>query len=312
MPSNDASSDETKQNSVPGNGHGSDGPQNEPDAEQTGGPPKPVGFWDHRLKHVRREACLKWIITTAILMSFILACLSLYWAVFYHVEQNLPSLVVYVVDFDGRAAPYNTSGVRPVVGPTIVQLAEMMVNSPQPHLGYTVVPPSAFNYDPIQVRQAVYDWDAWAAIIVNANATAMLTSAVQTGNVSYDPLGACQLVYMDSRDDTNWYDYMGPMISQFQTEATTMVGEMWTRQVLQNATSDPTLLSNTARVPQALSPAIGFSMYNLRPFFPYTAIPAVSIGLIYLIILSFFSFSFYLPIHQKVCRPMRMAAIDMD
>jgi hypothetical protein len=56
-------------------------------------------------------------------------------------------------------------------------------------------------------------------------------------------------------------------------------------------------------VPQAINPAIGFSQYNLRPFFPYTSIPAVSIGLIYLIIVSFFSFSFYLPIHMQYLNP---------
>jgi len=69
---------------------------------------------------------------------------------------------------------------------------------------------------------------------------------------------------------------------------------------MQNATTDSTLIRNAAQVPQALSPAIGFSMYNLRPFYPYQIIPSVSIGLIYLIIISFFSFAFYLPIHFKV------------
>lgn len=44
-------------------------------------------------------------------------------------------------------------------------------------------------------------------------------------------------------------------------------------------------------------------MYNLRPFYPYTVIPATSVGLIYLIIVSFFSFSFYLPIHLKYLKP---------
>ena len=240
-------------------------------------------------------------------MTFILGVLSIYWAVFFHVEQNLSSLVVYIVDFDGQTAPYNESSIQPVVGPTIVQLAQQMVASEKPNLGYGSLPPSAFNYDPLQVRQAVYDFHAWAAIIINPNATAMLYSAVQNGNTSYDPMGACQLVYQDARDDTNWYDFIAPLITQFQTEATTMVGEQWTRMVLQNATSNQTLLNNIAQVPQALSPAIGFSMFNLRPFYPYVAIPAVSIGLIYLIILAFFSFSFYLPIHFKVHTPSKAA-----
>lgn len=272
------------------------------DKEKQGGPPAPVGFWSPELKHIRHEAFLKWTITTVLLMAFILGCLSIYWGVFLHVESNLSSLVVYVVDFDGQAAPYNTSGIQPIVGPAIVQLAQQMVQSSTPTLGYGSLPPSHFNYDPLQVRKAVYDFDAWAAIIINPNATAMLYSAVQNANTSYDPRGACQLVYEDSRDDTNWYDFINPLITQFQTEATSMVGEQWARQVLQNATTNQTLARNIAQVPQAISPAIGFSMYNLRPFYPYVTIPAVSIGLIYLIIISFFSFSFYLPIHFKVRR----------
>lgn len=302
-------SDETKRNSEPEKdeegspkdeaGEGGD----QGDEEQQGGPPAAVGFWDPRLKHVRHEAFLKWTFTTGLLMAFILSVLSIYWGALYHVEQNLSSLVVYVVDFDGQVAPYDTDGHQPLVGPLITTLARSMVASPQPNLGYEIRSPADFQNDPIQVRQAVYNWDAWAAIVINPNATAMLYSAVQNGNTSYDPLGACQLVFIDSRDDTNWYDFMFPLLSAFQTQATTMVGEQWTKMVMQNATTDTTLIQNAALVPQALSPAIGWSMYNLRPFYPYQVIPSVSIGLIYLIIISFFSFAFYLPIHFKYLKP---------
>jgi hypothetical protein len=262
-----------------------------------------VGFWDWRLNHVRKEAFLKWTLTTGFLMAFILACLSIYWGVFVHIEQNLKSLVVFVVDFDGQTAPYNTSGVDPLVGPTIVQLAQQMVASPTYTLGFTPLQASDFDYDPLRVRRAVYEWDAWAAIIINPNATALLYSAVQNGNASYDPMGACQLVYQQARDDTNWSSYLFPNIQSLLTEATAMVGQTWARQILQQASSNQTLQENIVQAPQALSPAIGFSMFNLRPFYPYVAIPAQSIGLIYLIIVSFFSFSFYLPIHFKYLKP---------
>jgi hypothetical protein len=262
-----------------------------------------VGFWDWRLNHVRKEAFLKWTFTTGFLMAFILACLSIYWGAFVHIEQNLKSLVVFVVDFDGQTAPYNTSDVQPIVGPMIVQLAQGMVASSTPNLGFTPLTASDFNYDPLLVRKAVYDWDAWAAIIINPNATALLYSAVQNGNASYDPMGACQLVYQQARDDTNWSSYLFPNIQALLTEATSMVGQTWAKQILQQATSNQTLRENIAQAPQALSPAIGFSMFNLRPFYPYVAIPAQSIGLIYLIIVSFFSFSFYLPIHFKYLKP---------
>jgi len=223
--------------------------------------------------------------------------------VFTHVEDNLRVLHIAVVDFDGQVAPYDTSGFAPIVGPTIKQLAQQMYDSPKPTLGWYNYDAAAFNNDPMQVRQDVYDFKAWAAIIINPNATAMLYSAIQSGNASYDPLGACQLVYVQARDNTNWDSYIFPMISSFMTEATSMVGQQWTQTVMQNATNDASLVSNAALVPQALSPAIGFSEFNLRPFYPYTTTPAVSVGLIYLIIVSFFSFSFYLPIHFKVMPP---------
>ena len=45
------------------------------------------------------------------------------------------------------------------------------------------------------------------------------------------------------------------------------------------------------------------TIYDLRPFGPPIATPAVSIGLIYLIVISFFSFTFFLPIHMSKFPP---------
>jgi hypothetical protein len=294
------------------------GNRNEKPNERT-----PVGFWHPDLRQVRNRAFAKWIITTAFLMAFILAILSLYWAVFFKVENRLNHLLVYVVDMDG-AAPYDNTGNAPFVGPTITQLVQQQLSSGKPTLGWGIRPGSDFNNDPIAVRQAVYTFDAWAAIIINPNASALLYSAIANGNASYDPLGACQLVYQDARDDTNWFDFMAPIVTQFMTQAQSMVGQKWATMAMQNA-SNPAVLANIQSVPQALNPAIGFSEFNLRPFYPYTGIPAVSIGLICkfcmicrhslsyenekltptadLIIISFFSFSFYMPIHMQYLKP---------
>lgn len=152
----------------------------------------PVGFWDPRLKHVRYDAIGKWCLTTLILMTSILGILSLFWAVFSHLPQNISSLVVYIVDFDGRP-PYDNSAVAPFVGPMFTDLTRQFLQSPQPKLGYEFPSPTQFNDDPLQVRQAIFDFSAWAAIIINPNATALLYNAIQTGNSSYDPKGACQV-----------------------------------------------------------------------------------------------------------------------
>ncbi|KAL6710294.1 hypothetical protein ACN47E_009240 [Coniothyrium glycines] len=264
--------------------------------------PTPVGFWHSDLRQVRNRAFAKWTITTAFLMAFILAVLSLYWAVFFKIENRLSHLQVYVVNMDG-VAPFDNTENAPFVGPTITQLVQQQLSSDQPTLGWSIRDASQFNNDPIAVRQAVYDLEAWAAIIINPNASALLYSALDNGNTSYDPIGACQLVYQDARDDTNWFDFIFPIVSKFMTEAQSMVGKQWAQMALEQANNNRTVLQNIQRSPQVLSPAIGFSEYNLRPFYPYTGIPAVSIGLIYLIIISFFSFSFYMPIHMQYIKP---------
>ena len=210
------------------------------------------------------------------------------WADLYRVYHNYNALGVYVVDFDGTA-PYDTSG-PPLLGPMVTKqldaqnmLAEpsnhIKLTDPPPHLGYEVRSPSMFNNDPMQVRQSVYNQDAWAAIIINSNATALLRAAIATGNTTYDPLGAAQVIYVQARDETTVNNYIVPTLNILETTITSMFGEMWTQMVLQNA-SDPTVLANIQKVPQALSPAIGFSVFNLRPFTPATATPAVTIGLI--------------------------------
>lgn len=286
---------------------------------------QPIGFWHKELNAVRLNIFKNWIITStspgilkmkisrlafcvytanrfvaAILMFFIIGILSLYWAVLFRVEQNLSSLIVFVVDFDGQVAPY--TDITPVVGPMLVKTAQSLL-APTGTVGWQVQPASIFNLDPMAVRQAVYDQKAWAAIIINPNATALLQAAVNNGNATYDPMGAAQVVYVEARDETTLGTYVVPQLQQYQTQATSAFGQMWASQVLSRAASTASVLTNIQASPQAVSPAIGFSTYNLRPFFPPVATPAITIGLIYLIIVSFFSYSFYLPIHTKFIQP---------
>ena len=223
---------------------------------------------------------------------------SLFNGVFFHIPKNFSSLIVYVVDFDGQIPPYD--GGSPIVGPAIVQATENMVKSNAPHLGFITIPPSMFDNDPIAVRKAVYDFKAHAAIIINANATALLQQAVEGGNSSYDPRGAAQVIYVSARDQNTIPTYVVPQLTSFQMAVTSRFGTTWTASLAQNSTISR---SNLAAVPQAVFPAIGFTTFDLRPFGPPNMIPAVTIDLIFLIVIAFFSFTFFLPIHMKFMSP---------
>lgn len=146
----------------------------------------------------------------------------------------------------------------------------------------------------------MFDFKAWAAVVINPNATAMLDAAVRQGNASYDPLGACQIILNSARDQGTASSYIVPGIIAVQKIAVSNFGRAWVTHLLQNSSASDL---NLDVAPQAISPGIEFTQYDLRPFGPPIATPAVSIGLIYLIILSFFSFTFFLPIHMKYLSP---------
>jgi hypothetical protein len=232
-----------------------------------------------------------------ILAIAILAFLCLFWGALFNQEKRVHALKIWVVDFDSQSSPSDTA---PFVGPFVTRSVQALLDSGAHHPGYEIRSPSDFDNDPLKVRQSVYDFHAWAAVIINANATATIESAVRDGNANYDPLGACQVILNTARDQTTTSSYITPSLILLQKAAVSNFGREWLTHLL--STSSPSDL-NLSIAPQAISPGIEFTMYDLRPFGPPIATPAVSIGLIYLIILSFFSFTFFLPIHMKYLNP---------
>ncbi|KAL4762060.1 SNG1 family protein [Aspergillus foveolatus] len=245
--------------------------------------PKPaVGFWDPSLEPVRRQVFTKWARTVVLLCTFILCVLSLYWAVQFRSDDKLSNLKVWVVDFD------NSQDGDALIGPAVTNLAAQLGTESQ-NLGYTIKSAADFE-DPVAVVQAVYDEHCWAAIIVNPDATNLLRGAVN-GNTSYNPSDAAQFVIISARDETTFSSYITPSFNAFELQLRAHFGPEWVRNLTQQSTN----LSSVP--PQAINPAVAFSTLDLRPFAPAAATPSVTIGLIYLIILSFFNFPFMMPVH---------------
>lgn len=212
----------------------------------------------------------------------------------------MPSLTVWVVDFDGKVAPYQTADT--IVGPAVTDTAGSVITSTTHRLGYTIKSPADFDYDPWAVRQGVYDEHAYAAVVVNPNATSLLRGALASGNASYDPTGAVEFIMISARDQNTYSSYIQPGLSKLQGAALAEFGPRWVQTLAQEKW-------NLSAAPQAVNPGIGFTTVDLRPFAPPAATASVTIGLIYLIILAFFNFPFLMPIHAQFLKsdpPMRI------
>ena len=218
--------------------------------------------------------------------------------IFYEVPEKLASLRVFVVNFDGQIPPYISNDA--FIGEQMLNVIQEFNSAKAPHLGYTMVPPSEYGNNPMNVRQAVYDFKAYAAVIINANATALLRAAVEQGNDTYDPSGVAQIIYVSARDQTTVPTYVAPQLGNLERAIISQVGLNWTQSVLQNTSISR---ENLQKAPQALSPGIGFTTIDLRPFGPPEAVPVVTTGLVYLIIIAFFSFTFFTPTHMKFTMP---------
>jgi hypothetical protein len=197
----------------------------------------------------------------ALLCVFVLAVLSIYWGVLFRVRENLRHATIAVVDFDGQVPPYQS--IDPIVGPFIKDAIFKELQSAAYPLGYRLLSPGLFNNDPLAVRRAVHEERYWAAIVVNSNATALLKEAVDIGNVSYDPWGAGSMTISQARDMEAYNQYIIPVLARLQSDISSAFGHQWTAQVLANSSLS---LEVYTSAPQALSPGIGFSVFNLRPF----------------------------------------------
>jgi hypothetical protein len=67
-------------------------------------------------------------------------------------------------------------------------------------------------------------------------------------------------------------------MSTLITQIMASFGEIWAREVLSN---NSIFRANLARAPQALNPATGFSIFNLRSFLPVVTTGAATVSLIY-------------------------------
>ncbi|KAH6629862.1 hypothetical protein C7974DRAFT_311897 [Boeremia exigua] len=255
----------------------------------------PVGFWHWKMAGVRLHVLRLWLRTNLILGVAIMAFLCLFWGALFRENENVKHLKILVVDFDG-SAPFTET--VPFVGPFVTEAVRNMTASGGIVPTYSFESPIEFDYDPLKVREAVYDMQGWAAVIINPNATALLNDAIRQGNTTYDPAGACQIVYSSARDQITTSTFILPSLTALQRRVGATFGRSW---ILHLGSNLQDLRATEA--PQALSPGIDFTVYDLRPFGPPIATPAISVGLIYLIIISFFSFTFFLPIHMKYLSP---------
>ncbi|KAL0945267.1 hypothetical protein HGRIS_000778 [Hohenbuehelia grisea] len=202
----------------------------------------------------------------------IFAYFSIYWGALWRTPaRNLPG---WIVDFDGGQ-----------VGEAVLQ----GINSIPPGLSkitWEVKNPSDFPNGAADFSNEVVEERSWVAIAVLSGATQRLNAAIASANASYDGSSAIAVYGVEARSENAYRAIIRPSVEGTLQIISKTFASQFAKQL---ASSSPANVTNILiNAPQIITQPISYTIFNLRPFDIPVASAVSFVGLIYLLIISFF------------------------
>ncbi|KAJ7841771.1 hypothetical protein B0H13DRAFT_2255792 [Mycena leptocephala] len=198
----------------------------------------------------------------------ILAVFSIYWGSLWRTPHH--TLPGWIVDFDGGAVGQAVSSALNGINPGINGVS------------WKVVSPSQFPEGISQLQNAIVQEKTWYAVAINSGASANLSAAVSAADGSYNSSTAITFMGSEARNENIYRIHSHIVLAELDA-----ITHQFALQFIKNISSSnaATLLS---AAPQLVARPIYYSVENLRPFDVAVASAVTLVGLIYLLILSFF------------------------
>ncbi|KAF7350041.1 DUF3533 domain-containing protein [Mycena venus] len=220
-----------------------------------------------------RAVYLKTMFGGSLALSIVIfAVFSIYWGALW--KTPLHTLPGWIVDFDGGS-----------VGQGVVQ-AFSAINPGTGGISWSVVPASEFPGGIEQLEDAILREKTWYGLAINVGASSNFTAAISSANAAYNSSTAITFIGSEARSENIFRQHIRIVTTQLD-----MIAAQFALQVAKNISSSlpaanlATLLSTA---PQVVTAPLGYTVANLRPFDIPVASAVTFVGLIYLLILSFF------------------------
>ena len=259
-------------------------------------------FFNERLSGQRKALAIKTLLIYALMGSCILGVFSIYWGSSYQRTTRFKNLRMLVVIEDDQ----NVNGLDPYIGNAMRET----VSTPEAkELGFwDIQNTTAFQelaakngHDTwAEVQRQVHHQRYWASIYVKPNATLNLQSAIVDGdtgyNVSYNSVVS---FYETGRDMLAMIQYVIPNLQA--------VGDMFTQRqsqiiaALLDGMDTSTVFASMDLVRVATS-SLEVSYVDARPVTDDVLMAPLQVGLIYMIIVTFFGFNFFGDVHREVIK----------
>ncbi|KXN90895.1 Nitrosoguanidine resistance protein SNG1 [Leucoagaricus sp. SymC.cos] len=209
---------------------------------------------------------------TLIIIIFIFAIFSVLYGSFFRTPaRKLPGLVI---DFDGGFVGASVVAGLTTPGPAIATS----------QIAWHAVPSVMFPGGLQQVNETVSEQQQWVIVTVNPGASDRLSAALANPNSTYNGREAVTIVATEARNENAYRSMIVPSTQQ----SLTIISSQFAMQLARNLSLSPVIQEVMTTSPQTLVMPISFNLYNLQPFNQPLATLVVFVGLIFVIILSFF------------------------
>ncbi|KAJ7901270.1 hypothetical protein B0H13DRAFT_2028515 [Mycena leptocephala] len=217
-----------------------------------------------------RAAYLKTMFGGTLALSIVIfAIFSIYWGSLW--KTPLYALPGWIVDFDGG-----------MVGQGVVQALSAI--GPVPGgISWSVVPASQFPGGVAQLEDAILREETWYGLAINAGASANLTTAIPAADATYNSSTAVTFLGSEARNEMIYRIHIRIITAQLE-----QIAQTFALDIAQNVSSAPNLSTLLSKAPQIITRPVGYTVNNLRPFDVPVASAVTFVGLIYMLILSFF------------------------
>jgi hypothetical protein len=257
-------------------------------------------FFNSKLKSQRKKLLLHFGFVYLLMAVLILGIFSIYWGSMVNRGSRLKNLQMLVVIEDDATV----EGIPPVIGDSFYQLLQTpeakyrgtwnVFNLSQ--WGAIALRNNRSSLEEIQLQ--IHNQNYWSGLYVKPNASYNWVQAVIDGDSSYNVSDNTIVnTYETGRDFLNMNSYVTPTIRSVET---------WWLNLQSNVTGqllgyieDKSVLSSRGSLDVMTTP-ITFTFDDRAPWNDYVLVAPSQVGLIYMIIITFFQFNFFADLHKDV------------
>ncbi|KAJ6553031.1 hypothetical protein B0H19DRAFT_950003 [Mycena capillaripes] len=199
----------------------------------------------------------------------IFAFFSIYWGSLWKTPAH--TLPGWIVDFDGGQVGQNVAQALSAIPPG------------SSGISWSIIPASQFPGGVIQLEDAITRENTWYGLAINAGASANLTAAISAADATFNSSTAVTFIGAEARNEMIYRVHIRIITTQLET-----ISQSLALQIAKNVSSLPNIGTLLSTAPQIVTRPVGYSVHNLHPFDVPVASAVTFVGLIYLLILSFF------------------------